>query len=178
MARIRLIDPQNARAEVKQIYEHRLAGRPASVHKAMAHNPQALTPFLAFYAAAGASLDRRLWELVYLRVSLLNGCQYCAQHHVSSSKKAGLGAEDWSALEAEELSRFGREEQIALRYAEKLTKAPASVTEEDVAELKQHFREQQVVDLHLLIGLANLTNRFTGPLGLELEFDPVRPPLR
>jgi len=28
------------------------------------------------------------------------------------------------------------------------------------------------VDLHLLVGLANLTNRFTAPLGLELEFSP------
>ena len=27
-----------------------------------------------------------------------------------------------------------------------------------------------IVDLHLLVGLANLTNRFTDPLGLEVEF--------
>jgi len=26
------------------------------------------------------------------------------------------------------------------------------------------------VDLDLLVGLANLTNRFTDPMGLELEF--------
>jgi len=28
----------------------------------------------------------------------------------------------------------------------------------------------EIVDIHLLTGLANLTNRFTDPLGLELEF--------
>jgi hypothetical protein len=26
------------------------------------------------------------------------------------------------------------------------------------------------MDIHLLVGLVNLTNRFTDPLGLEVEF--------
>ena len=30
--------------------------------------------------------------------------------------------------------------------------------------------EAEIVDLDLLIGLANLTNRFTDPLGADLEF--------
>jgi len=36
--------------------------------------------------------------------------------------------------------------------------------------LKKHFSEAEIVDLHLLVGLANLTNRFTDPLGPEVEF--------
>ena len=173
MARVSYVEPQSARAEVKQIYEHRLGGRPASVHKAMAHNPQALTPFLAFYAAAGASLERKLWEMVYLRVSFLNGCEYCVQHHVASSRKAGLEPADWKALKSGMVARFDEAEQVALRYAEKLTRLPASISDGDVSELRNYFSEQQIVDLHLLVGLANLTNRFTGPLGLELEFAAV-----
>ena len=35
--------------------------------------------------------------------------------------------------------------------------------------LKRHFSEAQIVDLDLLVGVANLTNRFTDPLGAELE---------
>lgn len=170
MARVSCIEPLNARPEVQQIYEHRLRGKPASVHKAMAHNPHALTPFLSFYAAAGASLDRKLWELVYLRVSFVNGCNYCLQHHMFSSKKVGLGSEDWEAMKSGDFSRYREGEQAALKYSEKLTREPSKITDEDVAELKKHFTDQQVVDLHLLIGLTNLTNRFTDPLGLELEF--------
>ena len=37
-------------------------------------------------------------------------------------------------------------------------------------ELKKHFSEPEIVDIHMLAGLANLTNRLTDPLGLELEF--------
>jgi alkylhydroperoxidase family enzyme len=33
-----------------------------------------------------------------------------------------------------------------------------------------HFSEAEIVDLDLLIGLANLTNRLTDPLGADLEF--------
>ncbi len=170
MARISLIEPQNASREVQQVYEHRLRGRPANVHKAMAHNPHALTPFLAFYAAAGKSLDRKLWELVYLRVSILNGCHYCTQHHIASSKAVGLGPEDWWAVKSGDLSRYSEAEQAALRYAEKLTLTPTAVANSDIEALKPCFSDAQIADLHLLIGLANLTNRFTGPLGLELEF--------
>jgi len=174
MPRISCIEPRTAATEVQQIYEHRLRGKPANVHKAMAHNPQALTPFLAFYAAVGKSLDRKLWELVYLRVSFLNGCDYCVQHHVASSKKLGLAPEAWKALKDGDLTQLTEPETAALHYAEKLTRTPAMIAESDLQSLKAYFSEQQIVDLHLLVGLANLTNRFTAPLGLELEFAPER----
>ncbi len=173
MARISYVESNAASREVQQIYEHRLRGKPANVHKAMAHNPQALVPFLAFYQAAGKSLDRKLWEMIYLRMSFLNGCEYCAQHHIASSGKSGLGPDDWQALKSGDLARFADAEQAALHYAEKLTKTPAQITNADIDSLKAHFRDEQVVDLHLLVGLANLTNRFTDPLGLDLEFAPV-----
>jgi uncharacterized peroxidase-related enzyme len=173
MARVSYVEPQTASPEVQQIYEHRLRGKPGSVHKAMAHNPHALTPFLSFYAAAGASLDRKLWELVYLRVSFVNNCNYCSQHHIASSKKVGLGPADWKSLKDGAISTYSEAEQSALFYAEKLTKAPGEITDADINALKQHFTDQQIVDLHLLVGLVNLTNRFTDPLGLDLEFVAV-----
>jgi uncharacterized peroxidase-related enzyme len=169
MPGVMLIEPRSASREVQQIYEHRLGGRPLNLHKAMAHNPQALVPFLAFQAATGKSLGRRLWELVYMRVSIINGCEYCVQHHVASSKRVGLSSDDWKALRVGELSRYSASEQAALRYAEKLTQTPGEIRGVDIDELKRHFRDEQIVDLHLLIGLANLTNRFTGPLGFESE---------
>jgi alkylhydroperoxidase family enzyme len=36
--------------------------------------------------------------------------------------------------------------------------------------LKKHFNDAEIADVHLLVGLVNLTNRFTGPLGLQVEF--------
>ena len=59
MARIALIEPENASAEVKEIYDGKLKGKPGSIQKALAHRPAMLGNFLGFYASVGRSLDRR-----------------------------------------------------------------------------------------------------------------------
>jgi uncharacterized peroxidase-related enzyme len=170
MARIALIENETASPEVKEIYEQKLRGKPGNVQKALAHRPEMLKNFLGFYASVGRSLDRKLYELIYIRVSLINQCHYCLQHHLASSKRVGLTPDDWAALKQGNYSRFTEKEQAALAYAEKLTRAPHSVSDVDFPGLKTHFGDTEIVDLHLLVGLANLTNRFTDPLGLEVEF--------
>jgi len=170
MARIRLIDPGQASPEVKEIYDTKFKGNPGSIQRALAYRPAMLANFLSFYASVGRSLERKLYEAVYLRTSLINGCHYCTQHHIQGSKRAGLTPVEMKALKAGNYSSFGPQEQVALRYAEKLTRTPDAATDADFADLKKHFSDEQIVDLHMLIGLANLTNRVTGPLNLEVEF--------
>jgi uncharacterized peroxidase-related enzyme len=170
MERISLVEAENATPEVKEIYEKTLRGKPGNAQKALAHRPDMLKNFLPFYASVGKSLDRKLYEMIYLRVSFINGCHYCQQHHLASSKRVGITPEDWRALKDGDNARFTKKEQIALAYAEKLTRASRNIADADFEELKQHFSDAEIVDLHLLVGLANLTNRFTDPLGLELEF--------
>ena len=170
MARINLIAPESASPEVREIYDTVLRGKPGNVQKALAHRPEMLKNFLSFYSSVGRSLDRKLYELIYLRVSFINGCRYCAQHHVASSKRVGLTSDDWTALRVGNYSRYGEKERAALTYVEKLTRAPHEISETDFDELKKHFSDPEIVDVHMLAGLANLTNRLTDPLGLELEF--------
>jgi uncharacterized peroxidase-related enzyme len=175
MARISLVSLESAPAEVKEVYEKTLRGKPGNAQKALAHRPEMLKNFLSFYASVGRSLDRKLYELIYLRVSFINGCHYCSQHHVASSKRAGLTAEDWNALKAGDYSRYGEKERAALIYVEKLTRTPHDITDGDFAPLSELYTDPEIVDVHLLTGLANLTNRFTDPLGLEVEFPEERP---
>jgi uncharacterized peroxidase-related enzyme len=170
MARISLIGMESANPDVKEIYEKTLRGKPGNAQKVLAHRPEMLKNFLPFYASVGRSLDRKLYELIYIRVSLINGCHYCTQHHLSSSKRAGLTADDWTALKAGNYSRYSEKERAALTYIEKLTRTPHDITDADFVPLKKEFTEPEIVDIHLLTGLANLTNRFTDPLGLEVEF--------
>jgi uncharacterized peroxidase-related enzyme len=170
MARISLVEPDIAPPEVKEIYDKVLRGKPGNAQKVLAHRPDMLKNFLPFYASVGRSLDRKLYELIYLRVSFINGCRYCAQHHVASSKRVGLTTDDWQALKEGKYTSFTEKEQTALVYAEKLTRASRDVTDSDFETLKKYFTEPEIVDLHLLVGLVNLSNRFTDPLGLDLEF--------
>jgi uncharacterized peroxidase-related enzyme len=170
MARIQLVDLENASPEVQEIYEKTLRSKPGNAQKALAHRPEMLKNFLGFYASVGRSLERKLYELIYLRVSLINGCHYCTEHHVASSKRVGLTADDWTALRAGDYSRFSEKERAALVYVEKLTRTPHDISDADFVPLKKDFSDPEIVDIHLLAGLANLTNRFTDPLGLEVEF--------
>ncbi len=175
MARVPYIEPDQAPPEVREIYEQKLKGKPGNIQKALAHRPELLKNFLGFYASVGKSLDRRLFELLYLKVSMMNQCQYCLQHHLASSKRAGLTQEDWHALpDFERSSRFTDPEKAALRYAEKVTLPPTSNAGAEVDRLKAFFNDAQRVDIIATAALANLTNRITDPLGLELEFAPEK----
>jgi alkylhydroperoxidase family enzyme len=61
-----------------------------------------------------------------------------------------------------------------LAFAGKLTSTPYEINDGDIAALKKYFDDGEIVELDVLIGLVNLTNRFTDPLGMDLEF-PATP---
>src|SRR5580765_1287616 len=115
MARIALIEPDQAPPEVKEIYHQKFKGKPGNAQKAIAQRPDMLKNCLGFYASAGRSLDRKLYELIYIRVSMINQCHYCLQHHLASSKRTGVTPEDWKALqEAKALNHRDTEEHRGL----------------------------------------------------------------
>ena len=76
MARVPYVEPEGASPEVREIYEKSLGGKPGSVFKLLAHRPEMLKHFLAFYGSVGRALERRVYEMVYIRVSMINGCHY------------------------------------------------------------------------------------------------------
>ena len=81
-----------------------------------------------------------------------------------------MTTKDWQALKDGEYGSFSPAEQAALNFADKLTRELHNVGDADIQELKQHFSDEQVLDLDVLVGLINLTNRLTDPLGADLEF--------
>jgi alkylhydroperoxidase family enzyme len=96
------------------------------------------------------------------------------QHHIASSKRAGLTPEDWKNLKNPSAAPFSEKEKAALAFAEKLTRTPHAVTDADISGLKKFFSDAEIMELDLLVGVINLTNRFTAPLGLELEMAAVQ----
>jgi alkylhydroperoxidase family enzyme len=99
------------------------------------------------------------------------------QHHLASSKRVGITPEEWAKLSTGDYSSFSPKEQAALQFAEKLTRESRNIGDADIAALKAHFPDEQIVDLDMLAGLANLTNRLTDPLGADLEFPEEKIPV-
>ena len=63
---------------------------------------------------------------------------------------------------------FSPIEQLVLEYMEQITLERRTDPEIE-ARLKQHFDDQERVELALIGGLWNMTNRLFNSLGLELE---------
>ncbi|SDD11824.1 carboxymuconolactone decarboxylase family protein [Actinokineospora iranica] len=76
-------------------------------------------------AAREAGLDRRLMELVNLRVSQLNGCAYCLDLHTQAAMSAGETQRRLAVLSAWRATElFSPTERAALRLAESVTTLP------------------------------------------------------
>ena len=115
----------------------------------------------------------KLKEMVYLAVSTVNECKYCTAAHLKGARKAGLSERDIEDIESETNQNFSPAEQTALHYAREMTRACAD--EFDTREqLREYFSEEQLVELTLVIAMANFTNRFNNGLNVQVENEPKR----
>ena len=122
---------------------------------------------LEHYLNNGTGLEASLRELVRLRASLMNGCEFCIRLHTSELKKVNETAEriagmaEWRGSDA-----YTKRERAALAWAEALTNiqdghAPDVVYE----EVRAHFSDVETVNLTLVISTINAWNRISIGLG-------------
>jgi uncharacterized peroxidase-related enzyme len=135
----------------------------------MANRPKVLETFVPFYGAVAGpgSVDRRIKELVYLTVSFTNKCAYCSAAHVASGRKAGLTDSEIEALRSGQDGGFSEPERAAIQYAREVTRTADAAASRDV--LRQHFNDEQTVEITLVAAIANFTNRFNNTLQLQPE---------
>lgn len=107
-------------------------------------------------------LPKALIDLVYLRISQINGCAYCIDLHTRDLLNAGLAIEKLVLVEVwrEAGGMFSETEQAALGWAETVTRvAETSVPDADYEEARRHFAEGNLIDLTIAIALMNAYNR-------------------
>lgn len=61
---------------------------------------------------------------------------------------------------------FSDKDKAVLLYAERVTRGASAMREPALEELKKLFSEDQVVELTMVIAIANFTNRFNDALQL------------
>jgi AhpD family alkylhydroperoxidase len=109
-----------------------------------------------------SGLDALLVDLVYLRVSQINGCAYCLDMHTRDLVKKGVTIDKLALLQAwrEAGKLFSERERAALAWAETVTRvAQTDVPDEDFRAASAVFSEKELVDLTFAIGLMNAYNR-------------------
>lgn len=126
--------------------------------------PEGYKAFGAVYGTLQkGSLPRSLIDLVYLRVSQLNGCAFCIDMHSRDLLESGLSVDKLVLVpvwrDAGEI--FTRRERVALAWAESVTRvAETGVPDVDYEAAAAEFSDQELADLTYAIGLMNAFNRF------------------
>ena len=125
-------------------------------------SPELMSGFRAVKVALEKSVvEQKLIELVYLRVSQINGCAYCLNLHTNSLLKGGETQRRIAEVAGWRVSdQYSEKERAALNWAEQLTNISTSHADDESYEaLKKVFNDKEISDLTFAISLMNGMNR-------------------
>jgi len=123
--------------------------------------PKSFQAMLNLSATAhDGALGARLVDLVFLRVSQINGCAYCIDMHWRDLMKQGMDPRHANAVAGwREAPFFSARERAALHWAELITAIPHSdASDEEFARLRQHFSDAEIAELGFAIAVINAWN--------------------
>lgn len=103
-------------------------------------------------------------ELFWI-VSRTNNCQYCMGHQEQKLAAAGLSEDRIAALDLE-WEAFTPAERAAYTWARKLTWSPQAVGDSDIAALREHYTDLQILEMTLSIAGNNAINRWKEGTGV------------
>ncbi len=111
-------------------------------------------------AVKASTLGARLVDLVFLRVSQMNGCAFCMDMHWADLVKQGAEPRHLNAVAGwREAPFFNERERAALRWAEIVAATPHSdASDDEYARLTPLFTEVEIAELGFAIAAINAWN--------------------
>jgi AhpD family alkylhydroperoxidase len=136
-------------------------------------SPEGFKAFGGVYVSIQKSgLPKELVDVVYLRVSQINGCAYCIDMHTRDLLKSGMSVEKLVLVPVWHDARdvFSARERAALAWAETVTRvAETGVPDAAYEAAAAEFSDKELADLTYAIGLMNAFNR----LGISFRTPPA-----
>jgi AhpD family alkylhydroperoxidase len=122
-----------------------------------------------------SSLGLQLAELVFLRVSQINGCGVCIDMHWRALVKEGRDPRHLNTVSAwRESPFFSERERAALNWAEAVNAIPQrEPTDADFAQLKEHFGDNEIAELGYAIAVIRGWNMFNVSLRMPIPEVPA-----
>lgn len=117
-----------------------------------------------------SSVEAALLDLIYFRVSQINGCAFCLDMHAKDLRAMGESEQRLYLLNAwREAPFYSDRERAALAWAEALTSIKGSIVPDEIYdEARLHFSEQELTDLTLGVIAINSYNRINIAFGAEV----------
>ena len=172
MSRFRLLEPQQAAPEARELLEavQTKLGRLPNIFKAMANSPVTLSAYLCIGdALEGGRLSAQLREQIALAVAEINGCQYCLAAHAAIGRMVGLSRDEIQNNRRAQSS--DRSASSALTFVKTLVTKHGGVSDDDVARLGDAgFDDGQIAEIIMTVALNFLTNYFNLTAGTPVDF--------
>jgi AhpD family alkylhydroperoxidase len=108
-----------------------------------------------------SELERPLLNLIYYRVSQINGCAYCLDMHSKDLRAAGESEQRLYVLDAwRETPFYSDRERAALGWAEAVTTLNGGQVPDEVYDAaSKEFSEKELIDLTIATITINSYNR-------------------
>ena len=115
-------------------------------------------------------LDPVLRSLVTVRVSQINGCNFCVDINSATLASRSGSMAKVEALDAwHDSDLFDAKERAVLEYADAMTDSHRRVTDQMVIRLRDFFDEDAIVELTGLIAFQNLSSKFNAALDVPAQ---------
>jgi alkylhydroperoxidase family enzyme len=113
-------------------------------------------------------------RLVAYMASRKYGCNYSMAHAAEAAHRAGIDDAKLDAVIDYNTSPFYSEaERAALDFAVAAASQPNAVTDQLMARLKQHWSDEQIVELAGAVSLNGFLNRWNDSIAPALEAEPI-----
>lgn len=176
MARIKLIEMEDASPALKASYQ-KSADRfemLLNIFKAWGVVPNLCIPFTDFVLEIlqDGYVDWKTKELVILKSTLENECEYCVTQHEVVSRRLGIPDEkvaDLEGLKYQTSPHFTEGEKVILDLTLQIRDDANRVNKELWARIMEHWTEQQAVEIVYTITAYIMISKFGDALHVELE---------
>jgi AhpD family alkylhydroperoxidase len=118
-----------------------------------------------------SGLDPKLYELIKIRASQLNGCSFCLDMHTRDLRKMGETEQRIYLISVwRETDIYNEVEKAVLELTEALTELPKNGLPDAVYDnVRQHFDERHFVTLVMAVNTINSWNRIGVATGMIPE---------
>lgn len=121
---------------------------------------------IKYWFGGGSTIEASLFELVRLRLALNNECLHCSSVQVKSATDQATKDALMQKLFDYESSDLPERTKAALRFADRLSGEHTKFDDTEFAALKEHFSDDEILDLGATIGMAIGWQRFNGAMRL------------
>jgi uncharacterized peroxidase-related enzyme len=143
----------------------------------MQRRPALVRAFAQLNAAVmdpAGSVDLGFRRLVGHVASHAAGCRYCEAHTVLGARNFGVPEDKLAALWSwPESPLYSPAERVALDFALAAASQPNAVTDELFAAVREHWTEEQVVELLGVVAMFGFLNRWNDSMATPLEPVPT-----